>query len=134
MKELFLYLIYTLLSGTPLLAQETGQRLLAGTAKINITPHSTEPLHDSVYARTLVLQSGDLKIALVSVDLGIFTSERIQKICKEQYGISEVLLCSSHNHSGPHAFQPGNPYQSIEGGLKISAAWPLKLNPCLTPE
>jgi len=120
MKELFLYLIYTLLCGTLVPAQGTapgllgtGQLLLAGTAKINITPRSTEPLHDSVYARTLVLQSGDLKIALVSVDLGVFTSERIFKICKEQYGISEVLLCSSHNHSGPHAFQPGNPYQSF---------------------
>ena len=55
MKELFLCLIYTLLCGTPVLAQETGQLLLAGTSKINITPRSTEPLHDSVYARTLVL-------------------------------------------------------------------------------
>lgn len=98
MKILFLLLAHT---------------LLAGTAKINITPVSNEPLHDSVFARALVLESGDLKIALVSVDLGIFTSERIQKVCKEEYGMSEVLLCSSHNHSGPHAFQPGNPYQTF---------------------
>jgi neutral ceramidase len=121
------YLIYSFLSIAPVLGLQpysgpltsqaqtpgTTHPLLAGTAKINITPASNEPLHDSVYARTLVLESGDLKIALVSVDLGIFTSERIQKVCQQEYGISEVLLCSSHTHSGPHAFQPGNPYQTF---------------------
>ena len=30
-------------------------KLLAGTAKISITPETDEPLHDPVYARSLVL-------------------------------------------------------------------------------
>ncbi len=30
-------------------------KLMAGTAKVNITPGSDEPLHDSIYARSAVL-------------------------------------------------------------------------------
>src|SRR5450755_1397591 len=76
-------------------------KLLAGTAKVNITPKSDEPLHDSVYARSLVLDLDGQRLAFVSVDLAVFTSERVEKICKEKYGIEEVMLCSSHNHSEP---------------------------------
>ncbi|HEY4288170.1 MAG TPA: hypothetical protein VGN00_13790 [Puia sp.] len=96
-------------------AQLVGGTLMAGTAKVNITPQGKEPIHDSVYARSLVLQSGELRFAFVSVDLAVFTSERIEKICKEKYGISQVMLCSSHNHSEPQpdgkrSFQQGNPW------------------------
>ncbi|MBN9385294.1 MAG: neutral/alkaline non-lysosomal ceramidase N-terminal domain-containing protein [Chitinophagaceae bacterium] len=90
-------------------------QLLAGTAKVNITPKTDEPIHDSVYARSLVLQGGAQRLAFVSVDLAVFTSERIVKTCKEKYGITQLMLCSSHNHSEPQsggkrAFQQGNPY------------------------
>jgi hypothetical protein len=95
--------------------ETTNAQLLAGTSKINITPRTTESVHDSVYARSLVLESGSLRLAFVSVDLAVFTSERIERVCKEKYGISQVLLCSSHNHSEPQpdgkrSFQVGNPY------------------------
>jgi len=92
-----------------------GGQLLAGTARVNITPKSDESVHDSVYARSLVLQAGSLRLAFVSVDLAVFTSERIEKVCKERYGITQLLLCSSHNHSEPQpggkrSFQAGNPF------------------------
>jgi neutral ceramidase len=108
-------LITLLFAGFSLMTQNTEAQLMAGTAKVNITPQSKEPLHDSVYARSLVLQSGQLRFAFVSVDLAVFTSERIEKICKERYGISQVMLCSSHNHSEPQpdgkrSFQQGNPF------------------------
>ena len=79
---------------------ETG-KLLAGTAKINITPKTTEPLHDSVYARSLVLDVNGKRLAFVSVDLAIFISDRIERTCKEKYGLEKVLLSSSHTHSEP---------------------------------
>lgn len=92
-------------------------KLLAGTAKVNITPGSDEPLHDSIYARSLVLDVNGRRIAFVSVDLAVFTSERVEKVCKEKYRISSLLLCSSHNHSEPQkggrSFQKGNPYTSF---------------------
>jgi|GEM_PF-380468 len=111
MKKLII-LFFAVFSMT---AQSATAQLMAGTAKINITPRGKESVHDSVFARSLVLQSGQLRFAFVSVDLAVFTSERIEKICKEKYGISSVMLCSSHNHSEPQpdgkrSFQQGNPF------------------------
>ena len=92
--------------------------LLAGTSKINITPHTDEPIHDSIYARTLILDANGIRVAFVSVDLAVFTSDRIEKTCKEKYGITGLVLCSSHNHSEPQpggkrSFQAGNPYTAF---------------------
>ena len=89
-------------------------KLLAGTARVNITPKSDEPLHDSVYARSLLLDEDGRRLAFVTVDLAVFTSERVEKICKEKYGISQLMICSSHNHSEPQkwgrSFSKNNPY------------------------
>lgn len=106
-------LLITLLYPACLVAQ-----LLAGTSRINITPKTGEPIHDSVYARSLVLQAGATRLAFVSVDLAVFTSERVVRTCKEQYGITQLMLCSSHNHSEPQpggkrSFQQGNPYTAF---------------------
>jgi hypothetical protein len=76
-------------------------KLLAGTAKVSITPVTDEPLHDPVYARSLVLEINRERLAFVSVDLGVFTSDNVETTCKEKYGIAKVFLCSSHNHTGP---------------------------------
>ncbi|MDR2949261.1 MAG: hypothetical protein LBV71_08635 [Prevotella sp.] len=78
-------------------------QLMAGTAKINITPKNVLPLHDSVFARALVLEVGDLRIAQVSVDLVNFASQRVVDVCKEKYGISQVLISASHSHECPIA-------------------------------
>ncbi|HXB06930.1 MAG TPA: hypothetical protein VNW04_07440 [Puia sp.] len=107
------YLITLLIAITASLS--TQAQLLAGTAKVNITPATAEPIHDSVFARTLVLENRGVKIAIVSVDLAVFTSDRLASACKAKYGITQLLLCSSHNHSEPQpggkrSFQPGNPY------------------------
>jgi hypothetical protein len=92
--------------------------LFAGTAKVNLTPATDEPIHDSIYARSLVLDGDGVRIAFVSVDLAVFTSDRIEKVCREKYGIRQVVLCSSHNHSEPQpqgkrSFQAGNPYTAF---------------------
>ncbi|HLZ89398.1 MAG TPA: hypothetical protein VKQ52_19220, partial [Puia sp.] len=64
------YLIPLLIAITGSLS--TQAQMLAGTAKINITPATVEPIHDSVFARALVLESRGVKIAIVSVDLAVF--------------------------------------------------------------
>ena len=92
--------------------------VLAGTAKVNITPRTDEPVHDSIYARVLVLDANGIRLAFVSVDLAVFTSDRIERACKEKYGITQLMLCSSHNHSEPQpggkrSFQAGNPYTAF---------------------
>jgi hypothetical protein len=78
----------------------TGQ-LFAGTAKVSITPDTDEPIHDPVYARSLVLDINGERLAFVAVDLGVFTSDNVEKTCREKFGIEKVFLCSSHNHTGP---------------------------------
>ena len=76
-------------------------KLLAGTAKVSITPVTDEPLHDPVYARSLVLEIKGERLAFVAVDLAVFTSDNVEKICKEKYGVAKVFLCASHNHTAP---------------------------------
>lgn len=86
-----------------------GNPLMAGTSKINITPKTDEPIHDSLFARCVVLEANGNRVAFVSVDLAIFTSDRIVSICKQQYGITQLMLCSSHTHSEPKLFEKMSP-------------------------
>ncbi len=80
--------------------------LMAGTSKINITTISSETLHDSLYARCLVLDADGKRLAFVSVDQGIYTSDAVVKTCKEKYGITELFLSSSHTHSNGKTDKP----------------------------
>jgi len=112
-----LFIVVLIFCGSTNAALADSGKLLAGTAKINITPKTDEPLHDSVYARSLVLDVKGKRLGFVSVDLAIFFSDRVEKVCKEKFGISQLFLCSSHTHSEPKAkgkmaFQ-GNPYSSF---------------------
>ena len=52
-------------------------KLLAGSAKVSLTPVTDEPLHDPVYARSLVLEVNGERVAFVSVDLAVFVSENV---------------------------------------------------------
>ena len=88
--------------------------LLAGTAKVSITPETDEPLHDPIYARSLVLEINGERTAFVSVDLAIFVSDRVESVCKEKYGIERVLLCSSHNHTAPSKPGKGPEYSNLK--------------------
>ncbi|MHA4809660.1 neutral/alkaline non-lysosomal ceramidase N-terminal domain-containing protein [Flavitalea flava] len=125
MKPFILFFIFPGLLCLSVKGYCSGGGLLAGTAKVSITPKTDEPLHDSVYARSLVLETNGLRIAFISVDLAIFTNEKIEKVCKEKYGISQLILCSSHTHSEPRAagkmaFQ-GNPFTAFYEDQIISA-------------
>jgi neutral ceramidase len=90
------------LSRKPVVAGVSTGDLRAGTAKVSITPDDVKmPVHDKVYARSLVLDVDGERIAFVAVDLGIYTSEHLVAACKERFGISHLVLSSSHTHSGP---------------------------------
>ena len=89
-------------------------KLLAGTAKISITPETDEPFHDPVYARSLVLDVQGERLAFVAVDLAVFTSEKVEKTCKEKYGVAKVFLCASHNHTAPSKPGKGAEYSNLK--------------------
>jgi neutral ceramidase len=101
-KVYFMFLVLSCVLAAGKTSYAMKGELQAGTAKITITPKETRnPVHDTCYARSLVLDIGGERIAFVSVDLGIYTSESLAKECKEKFGLSQFLLSSSHTHSGP---------------------------------
>jgi hypothetical protein len=98
---LFICLLFPFVSNTQTISAKS--KLLAGTAKVNMTP-VTEPVHDSIYARCVVLENEGRRFAFVSVDLPGMESNRVKQLCKERYGIDHLLICASHNHSAPFRF------------------------------
>ena len=80
----------------------TAGELRAGTAKVSITPDDPGmPVQDPCYARCLVLDVGGERIAIVAVDLAVYSSERLVSACWSGSGISHIVLSSSHTHSAP---------------------------------
>jgi len=93
--------------------------LLAGVAKVNITPkekipigwHSGEnipydSIHDEVFSRAIVFSDGTKKAAIISVDIsGIShtTWEELSSRIGKETGIDceYIMLCATHTHSGP---------------------------------
>ena len=79
-------------------------KLMAGTAKINITPPTPRyPVHDSLYARSLILEAGNVRIAFVAFDLVGYTNEPLAKSLKDKFNLTEVYFCPQHTHSGQAA-------------------------------
>ena len=93
--------------------------LTAGSAKANITPYvgillsgfggrskGTEGIHDDLHARAVVLDDGDMQVALVSCDLIGFSLDSVATIrgrAEQMTGIpgEHVLIAATHTHSGP---------------------------------
>ncbi len=95
-----------------------GASLKAGVAKVEITPLAgvmmwgyfdrTTPVQstlDPLYARVLVLETGETRLALVALDLGRTfgpgSLERIRRAVGKSSGISCLLVVASHTHAGP---------------------------------
>jgi len=93
--------------------------LTAAAAKANITPyvgvslsgfggrdHGAEGIHDELWAKALVLETGDTRVAVVSCDLIGLTLDsvaRIRQRAEAMCGIpgDHVVLAATHTHSGP---------------------------------
>ena len=60
-----------------------------------------EGVHDPLVARGIVLRDGDVKIALVSVDLVGFQFPDVEKVRAGLADYRHVLVSSTHNHEGP---------------------------------
>jgi neutral ceramidase len=97
----------------------TAAELKAGVARIEITPSSLMPLygyanrkcgpadgtHDPLFAKVLVLDAGDSRMAIVTADLGSLVSENLRRDVASKLNIPVLLLSASHTHSAP-AFLP----------------------------
>ena len=89
---------------------------LAGAAQVDSTPplgtlingdlitHYARSIHDTLYAKALVMQSGELTVALVVVDICAMPKDFLDEIkadIHQQTGISpaNVLISSTHTHA-----------------------------------
>ena len=94
--------------------------LRAGVAATDITPpvgsamygygargaNVSEGVHDPLYAKAIVLDDGETRIAIVTLDLGAFTAENTQYVrgyMGERAEIDHVICVASHTHSAPRA-------------------------------
>lgn len=81
----------------------------AGTAKVEITPSAESAvdlfgqplrLRDPLFARVLVLKDEKVSIAIVSVDLIVFASQKVIAEAKAKWGVDHVILSATHTHAG----------------------------------
>jgi hypothetical protein len=96
-------------------------------AKVDITPPAGLPMYgyfnrtglstgtlDPLYARVLVLEVGDKRLALVTLDLGRTFGpsalDRLRQAAEKSSGIRFLIVAASHTHSGPNILDeyPGN--------------------------
>jgi len=103
------------LAAAPLFSAELP--LSAGFAAVEITPdlkgakpvymagygmnRKATGVHDSLFARTVVLQGGEDKLAIVAVDLVGLQYPEVKAIRARLPQFKYVLVTSTHNHEGP---------------------------------
>jgi hypothetical protein len=90
-----------------------------GFAKRDITPQGATPMWgygdrhallsqgtaDPLYAKAVVIEAGDQRLAIVGMDLGRGPTTammgQIRKAVAEQAGVGQVMISGSHTHHGP---------------------------------
>lgn len=100
-------------------ADEDEKPFRVGFAQCDVTPQAPMPMwgygarHDALsqgildplYARAIVIEAGDDRLAIVGTDLGRGPTpammDKIRQQVGEQAGIGHVLICGSHSHHGP---------------------------------
>jgi hypothetical protein len=108
--------------------------LRAGAARADITPRASmlplagllklTSVHDPIYARLLLLDNGDEKLALVSVDAIIVANmgDLIDSLARElKIPRERILISATHDHNGPVLGLPG-PYLDFVKASLLDAA------------
>lgn len=123
-KSMFRIIIGVVAVGTGIAvcAAEDPGKFFAGTSKVDITPDQTfitphgecafrlpdnpgkektppKNILDPIYARVLVLKNGKTSLAIVSLDLVLFSSKKVITEAKEKWKVDHVILSSTHTHS-----------------------------------
>ncbi len=107
-----------MLAVAPWLSAQGFAQLRAGTANMDITgpigstmygyaargTNVSTGIHDSLYARALVLDDGRVSVGIVTLDLGAIYAKnvkRVQDALPEAVKLDHILLIASHSHSTP---------------------------------
>jgi neutral ceramidase len=119
-----------LLAGSPALHAAT---IKAAVAEADITPPPGLPMYgfldrieqnhlstgtlDPLYARVLVLEVGEQRLALVTLDLGRTfndtTLANLRQQVRRSAGISYLVVTASHTHSGPNILDENPNHQQL---------------------
>jgi hypothetical protein len=108
-------------------------QIRAGVARSVITPEGKpylagyfherigETVRDDLYCRALILDDGDCRICLITLDLIVVSREwgdRAREMIVERTGIpaDRILISATHTHTGPSVGQgrPGTPEEWLE--------------------
>jgi len=79
--------------------------------------HPLQGFHDDLWTRVLVLRTGDVTVAIVSLDLVGFFYDAVVKIREEiakklsKEKIDYILVSSTHNHEGPDSMGQWGQYK-----------------------
>ncbi len=104
--------------------------LTAGLARVELTPPGSLPMygyanrkcgdasgtHDPLWAKALVLSTGESRVAIVSVELGMLVSDKLREQVADKLGIPVLLLAATHTHSSPRL-------QSSDGSAEASSPY-----------
>ncbi len=115
--------------------------LRAGVARVEITPGGSMPMygyanrkcgpaqgtHDPLFAKVLVLEAGQSKMAMVSLDLGSIVAENLRREVAEKLGIPVLLLSASHTHSAPAFLAPAGTGAGMSPGPSESSPYLLEI-------
>jgi neutral ceramidase len=130
MRSASLFLLLALTS------QAADITLEAGLAKADITPTTFGPMygyanrkcgpangvHDRLFAKALVLRTGDSSLAIVTLDLGSLVSDNLRRDVADKLKIPVLLLSVSHDHSAPafqgYSAEPGAPISDYQKELE----------------
>ncbi len=104
----------------------------AGAAKVDVTPSATElpkqylGVLDKVYARAIVIDNGQTRAALVSIDTGIVPYDlwkSVSERAERELGIpgAQVLITATHTHSVPFVFPQSKPDPEADRLRKVYA-------------
>ena len=142
MKRIRVSFVFALLFGllftipdTYTYASGSTEEIYVGVAKADITPPvgtwiwggysrkgPSTGLHDPLYIKALVLDADGYRVGIISCDLIKYVNKRIIDTARERFGISHLLICSSHTHSGPVCGDYLSPDHNLPYALRVEEA------------
>ncbi len=110
------FVVVLFLSASNTLPAVESGKLLAGVARVEITPppgtplvspygekpapQPSDPIHDPLYATALVFDLDGYRVGILACDLILNSNKSIGALARERLNIPFLLMSSSHTHSG----------------------------------
>lgn len=118
--------------------------LRAGAAAVNITPapgiglagyyfeRGADGTNDDLFAKALVLATGETRVALVTLDLISTTRSMVESARREIEKVtgipgSNVMISATHAHTGPVLASPGSRFDALGDSAEKSLAYSASL-------